>query len=167
MLIIAPDQEAFIDIFSIFFNIKIYCVLIKQHISISTHEKSSIIFFKSAAMNFLLEGLKNEFKIAVVNAQSVFEQLKIYCICVHLKFVINDDFYLHNGCSFKLHLLVYDIRKNPCFTALKYKSHKTPSFMHDKSFMGFIPTQEAQLSFMRKKLHSSLCVLLCMKHYLL
>ena len=50
------------DIFSIFFNIKVYCV------------------FSSAAMGYFSKGLKIEFETAVVNEPSVFEPLNFYCI---------------------------------------------------------------------------------------
>ena len=43
-------------------------------------KKITLNYPKSAAMRFF-KGLKNEFKIAVVNEPSVFEPLKVYCIC--------------------------------------------------------------------------------------
>ena len=80
------------DTFSIFFNIKIYCVfsLESPHQGDSNeYTKSTIFNIKmkitlnyptSAAMGFFSKELKNEFKTAVVNETSVFEPLKVYCI---------------------------------------------------------------------------------------
>ena len=78
------------DIFSIFFNMKVYCVFSLE----SPHRGDSnkyihyihYTMFKtkrypiSAAIGFF-EGTKNEFETAVVNDSSVFEALKFYCIC--------------------------------------------------------------------------------------
>ena len=40
-------------------------------------------YSKSAVMGFFSKGLKNGFETAVVNEPSVFEPLKIYCLCIY------------------------------------------------------------------------------------
>ena len=81
------------DIFSIFFNMKVYCVFslespqrgdsneytlytISQY-KIENHHKLCQI----CNNGIWSKGLKNEFETAVVNEPSVFEPLKFYCIC--------------------------------------------------------------------------------------
>ena len=62
------------DIFSIFLNMKVYCVLLLE--SPHMKKKNTLNYPKSAAMGFFPKGLKNEFEIAVVNEPSVFKPLK-------------------------------------------------------------------------------------------
>ena len=85
------------DIFSIFFNLKVYCVfslesprfewphrgdsnVYTQYTIFNIKKKITLNYPNSAAMGFFSRGLKNEFKTAMVNKPSVFESLKIYCI---------------------------------------------------------------------------------------
>ena len=79
------------DIFSIFFNMKVCCVFSlesphrgdsnesTQYTIFSIEKKITLNYRKSAAMGFCAKGLKNEFETAVVNEPSVFEPLKFYC----------------------------------------------------------------------------------------
>ena len=56
-----------------------------QHAIIKIKNKITLNYPKiiiSAVMDFFPYGLKNEFKIAVVNEPSVFEPLKFYCMHV-------------------------------------------------------------------------------------
>ena len=48
--------------------------------SIRKKKKFTLNWPKSAAREFFSKGLKNEFEIAVVNEQSGFEPLKVYCM---------------------------------------------------------------------------------------
>ena len=80
------------DIFSIFFNMKVCCMFslesphrgdsyeYTQYTISNIKKKIALNFPKSAAMGFVSKGLKNEFETAVVNKPSVFEPLKFYCI---------------------------------------------------------------------------------------
>ena len=52
-----------------------------KYISFSIKKKITLNYPYSAAMGFFSKGLKNEFETAVVNEPSVFEPLKLYCIC--------------------------------------------------------------------------------------
>ena len=82
------------DIFSIFFNMKVYCVFslesphrgnsneYTQYTIFNINKKNTLNYPKSAAMGFFSKGLKNEFETAVVNEPSVFEPLKFYCTCI-------------------------------------------------------------------------------------
>ena len=81
------------DIFSIFFNMKVYCVFslesphrgdsneYTQYTIFNIKKKITLNYPKTATMGFFLKRLKNEFETAVVNEPSVFEPLKFYCIC--------------------------------------------------------------------------------------
>ena len=83
------------DIFSIFFNMKVCCVLslesphggdsneYTQYTVFNIKKKITLNYPKFAAMGFRSKGLKNEFETAVVNEPSVFEPLKFYCIQQH------------------------------------------------------------------------------------
>ena len=83
------------DIFSIFFNLKVCCVFslesphrgdsngYTQYTNFNIKKKTTLNYPKSAAMGFCSRGLKNEFEIAVVNEPSVFKPLKFYCIKVY------------------------------------------------------------------------------------
>ena len=51
-----------------------------QYTIFNIKKKIILNYPKSAAMGFCSQGLKNEFKTAVVNEPSVFEPLKFYCI---------------------------------------------------------------------------------------
>ena len=80
------------DIFSIFFNLKVCCVFslesphrgdsngYTQYTIFNIKKKISLSYPKSAAMGFYSKRLKNEFETAMVNEPSVFEPLKFYCI---------------------------------------------------------------------------------------
>ena len=80
------------DIFSVFFNMKVFCVFsiesphrgdsneYTQYTIFNVGNKITLNYLKSAAMGFCSTGLKNEFETAVVNEPSVFEPLKFYCI---------------------------------------------------------------------------------------
>ena len=57
-----------------------------QYTIFVTKMKITSDYSKSAAMGFFSQGLKNEFKIAVVNETSVFEPLKFYCMHVFQSF---------------------------------------------------------------------------------
>ena len=52
--------------------------------SIFKIKKKITLYPKSAAMGFFSNGLKNEFKTAMVNKPSVFQPLKFYCTLRHL-----------------------------------------------------------------------------------
>ena len=79
------------DIFSILFNMKVCCVFslesphrgdcneYTQYIIFNIKQKITLNYYKSAAMGFCSNGLKNEFETAMVNEPSVFEPLKFYC----------------------------------------------------------------------------------------
>ena len=79
------------DIFLIFFNMKVCCVssLESPHRGDSNEYTQYTIFnikkkitqndSTSAAMGFFSKGPKNEFEKAVVNEPSVLEPLKFYC----------------------------------------------------------------------------------------
>ena len=79
------------DIFSIFFNMKVCCVFslesphrgdsneYTQYAIFNIKKKVTLNDSKSAAMGFYSKGLKNEFETAVANEPSVFEPLKFYC----------------------------------------------------------------------------------------
>ena len=80
------------DIFSIFFNMKIYCVFslesphrgdsneIKQY-TVSQYEKGNHPKLSQICRyGICSKGLKNEFETAVVNEPSVVEPIKFYCI---------------------------------------------------------------------------------------
>ena len=79
------------DIFSIFFNIKIFCVFsiesphrgdfieYTQYTIFNIKRKIDLNYLKSADMGFFSKGLKHEFETAMVNEPSVFEPLKFYC----------------------------------------------------------------------------------------
>ena len=76
------------DIFSIFFNLKLYCVFpsesphsneYTQYTIFNIKRKIELNYLRFAAMGFFPEGLKYEFETAVVNEPSVFGPLKIYC----------------------------------------------------------------------------------------
>ena len=85
------------DIFSIFFNMKVCCVFslesphrgdfneCTQYTIFNIKKKITLNYPKSAAMGFCAKGVKNEFETAEVNEPSVFEPLKFYCI-LSLKF---------------------------------------------------------------------------------
>ena len=87
------------DIFSIFFNIKICCVFslesphrgdsnkFTQHNIYTIKKKITLNYPKSAAMGFCAKGLKNKFESAVVNEPSVFEPLKFYCSTVDSRYL--------------------------------------------------------------------------------
>ena len=81
------------DIFSIFFNMKVFCVFslesphrgdsneYTEYTIFNVENKITQNYLKSAAMGFCSNGLKNEFETAMVNEPSVFEPLKFDCIC--------------------------------------------------------------------------------------
>ena len=89
------------DIFSIFFNIKVCSVFslesphrgdsngYTQYTIFNIKKKITLNYPKSAAMGFCSKGLKNEFETTVVNKPSVFEPLKFYCIRPWNKWKIN------------------------------------------------------------------------------
>ena len=79
------------DIFSIFFKMKVCCVfsLESPHRGNSKENTQFTIFnikknhpklSQICSMSFCSKGLKKEFETAVVNEPSMFEQLKFYCI---------------------------------------------------------------------------------------
>ena len=80
------------DIFSIFFNMKVYRVFSLKspqwgdsndytQYTISQYKKKIILnYSKSATKEFYSKGFKNEFETAMVNEPLVFEPLKFYCI---------------------------------------------------------------------------------------
>ena len=80
------------DIFSIFFNMKVCCVFSlesphggdsnewTQYTIFNIKKKITLNYPKSAAIGFCAKGLKNEFDTAVDDEPSVFEPLKFYCM---------------------------------------------------------------------------------------
>ena len=89
------------DIFSIFFNMKVCCVFSSesphrgdcneytQYTIFNIKQKISLNYPKSAAMVFFSKGLKNKFETAVVKEPSVFEPLKFYCMQVLIEILSN------------------------------------------------------------------------------
>ena len=83
------------DIFSIIYNMKVYCVFslesphrgdsdkCTQYTIFNIKRKPPSIILNLQVWNFS-KGLKNKFETAVVNEPSVFQPLKFYC-CYHLK----------------------------------------------------------------------------------
>ena len=94
MLIIAPSQEHNRDTFSIFFNMKVFCVFslesphrgdsneYAQYTIFNIKRKITLNYFKSAAMDFFSKELQNEFETAVVVEPSVFEPMEFYCMFI-------------------------------------------------------------------------------------
>ena len=92
MLVIAPGQTKNKDNFSIFFNIKLYCVFSSEspHRGDSNEYTQYTIYNKKKEKHLKLsqifsyrmfsKGLKNEFETAVVNEPSMFELLKFFSI---------------------------------------------------------------------------------------
>ena len=89
------------NIFSIFYNIKVFCVfaLESPHQGDSTEYTQYIIFNieqkeNRAKLSYICsdrifpKGLKNEFETAMVNGPSVFEPLKFYCIIIFIVIVV-------------------------------------------------------------------------------
>ena len=84
------------DIFSIFLNMKVYCVFslesphrgdsneCTQYIIFNIKKKITLNYPKSAAMGFCSKELKNWFETVIVNEPSVFQPLKFYCISTAL-----------------------------------------------------------------------------------
>ena len=82
------------DIFSIFFNIKVYCVFLlespqrgdsneyTQYI-ISQYKKNHPKLSQIYNYAIYSKGPENEFETAVVHEPSVFEPLKFYCRIIH------------------------------------------------------------------------------------
>ena len=81
------------DIFSIFFEVKVYCVISLEspHRGDSNEYRQSTIFnmkkkhlklSQICSYEIISKGLTNEFETAVVNEPSVFEPLKFYCIYI-------------------------------------------------------------------------------------
>ena len=80
------------DIFSIFFNMKVYCVFSSEspqqgdsneymQYTISQYENENYPKLSQICIYVICsKGPKNEFETAVVNEPSVFEPLKFYCI---------------------------------------------------------------------------------------
>ena len=71
------------DIFSIFFDMKVCCVLFCdiEAILMSTHNiENHPKLSQICNYGIFSKELKNEFETAVVNEPSVFEALKFYCI---------------------------------------------------------------------------------------
>ena len=80
------------NVFSIFFNMKLYCVFSlesphrgdsnesTQYTYFNIKKKITLNYPKSAPMGLVSKGLKNDFKTAVVNEPSMFEPLKFYCM---------------------------------------------------------------------------------------
>ena len=50
-------------------------------------------------MGFISKGLKNEFETSVVNKPSVFEPLKLYCVCesMLLFFILYSELHIREG----------------------------------------------------------------------
>ena len=87
------------DIVSIFFNMKVYCVFSLE----SPHRGDSIEYTQYTIFNMKKEehhtlsqicsygifskGLKNEFETSVVNEPSVFEPLKFNCILYYTQYI--------------------------------------------------------------------------------
>ena len=83
MLIITPDQGENRGVFSIFFNMKVYCVFSLEspqytifNMKKEKHPKLSQI----CSYRIFSQGLKNEFETAVVNEPSVFEPQMTYIV---------------------------------------------------------------------------------------
>ena len=53
--------------------------MVTHNIPFSIEQKIILNYPKSAAIAFLLQGLKNVLETAMVNGPSVFEPLKFYC----------------------------------------------------------------------------------------
>ena len=80
------------DIFSIFFNMKVYYVFPLEsphrgdsnvytiYTIFSIKEKITLNYSKPASMRFFPRGSRTSSEIAMVNKPSVFEALKFYCI---------------------------------------------------------------------------------------
>ena len=76
------------DILSIFFNMKVYCVFslesphneYTQYTIFNMNKKNTPKLSQICSYGIFSKGLKNEFETAVVNEPSVFEPLKFYCI---------------------------------------------------------------------------------------
>ena len=78
------------EFFSIFFNMKVYCVFSLEsphwgdsnkntkYTIFNIKKKITLNYPKSAAMGFFSKALKNEFETAVVNEPSVFEPYIVY-----------------------------------------------------------------------------------------
>ena len=94
------------DIFLIFFNMKVCCVFSLesphrgdsneyiQYTIFNIKKKTTLNYSKSAAMGFCSKGLKNKFKTAEINEPSVFESLKFYCNCAgYLKCGVKKQMY--------------------------------------------------------------------------
>ena len=81
------------DIFSIFFNMKEYCVLslesphrgdsndFTQYTIFNNEKENHPKLSQICSYGIFSKGLRNEFETAVVNEPSEFEPLKFYCIC--------------------------------------------------------------------------------------
>ena len=94
MLIITPGRRHYRDIFSIFFNMKVYCVFslelprrgdsneYTQYTIINMKKEKHPKSYQICSYEMFSKGLKNEFEAAVVNEPSVFEPLKVYCTCI-------------------------------------------------------------------------------------
>ena len=91
MLIIVPGHAAKYGYFSIFFNMKVYCVfsLESPHRGDSNENTQYTVFnmkkkhpklSQICSYGIFSKGLKNEFESAVVNEPLVFEPLKFYYI---------------------------------------------------------------------------------------
>ena len=85
------------DAFSIFFNMKVYCVfsLESPHRGDSNeYTQYTISQYKKRKLSLICnygicsKGPKNEFEPAVVNEPSVFEPLKFYCMVKTLKYLL-------------------------------------------------------------------------------
>ena len=86
------NHSASRDIFSILFNMKVYCVLslesphpgdsneYTQYTIFNIHVKNHPKLSQICSYGFFSKGLENEFETAVVNEPSVFEPLRVYCI---------------------------------------------------------------------------------------
>ena len=98
MLVIASKPNASRNIFSIFFDMKVYCVLSldeailvrTQNIPFSKQKKKKKRKENQPKLSQICcywifsKGLKNEFERAVVNEPSMFEPLKFYFIATVL-----------------------------------------------------------------------------------
>ena len=90
------------DIFSILFNMKVYCVFSLE----SPHRGDSNEYTQYTMFNikkeyhsklsqicwygFFSKGLKNAFETAVINEPSVFEPLKFYCTLIRRETLCDD-----------------------------------------------------------------------------
>ena len=81
----SASQEEYYGYISIFFNMKIYCVVSLESLHRCTHNIPFSIYKKNQlkAIGFFSKGLKDKFERVVVNEPSVFEPLKFYCMRVH------------------------------------------------------------------------------------